>query len=233
MGRTGKWSAALIMAATAGVSTAGVATAGVGILTPAVAQAAVRAAPAKAVNLIRDPGAERAKPDAAGGKVKVAGWTVAKGIMFTAVAYGAPEFPGRHSPGPKVRGKNFFAGGPSGTTSGATQIDPLAADARLIGSGKAVFRLSAFLGGFSTQSDFATLTVTWETAKGKILGHATIGPVTQAQRKGVTGLLRRSKGGAVPASATRAVIRLHMVRKAGEYVDGYADNLSLTIAKKG
>jgi hypothetical protein len=182
------------------------------------------------VNLIQDPGAEKAKADSDGGKVKVPGWKPAKGSEFTAAAYGAEGgFPGKHSRGPKHRGKNFFAGGPSGDTSGASQADSLARDKSLISAGKASFTLSAWLGGYSTQTDRASLTVTWETAAGKALGHTTLGPVTEAQRKGATGLRFRSKAGKVPATARIARLTLHMVRDDGEYVDGYADNLSLTI----
>jgi hypothetical protein len=212
-----------------------VAAAGLAAFAPAVAQAASHPAAgakakAKVVNLIQDPGAERAKPDSDGGKVKVPGWKPAKGSQFTAVAYGAAGgFPASSSPGPKHRGKNFFAGGPSGNTSGATQSDSLKADAKLIASGHAKFQLSGWLGGFSSQADHATLTVTWITAKGKALGHTTIGPVTPTQRHNVTGMLHRSKSGTVPKGAAHAVVTLHMVRVDGEYIDGYADNLSLTI----
>ena len=206
-----------------------VAAAGLAALAPAVAQAASHPA-AKVVNLIKDSGAESAKPDSDGGKVKVPDWKPAKGSQFTAVAYGAAGgFPASSSPGPKHRGKNFFAGGPSGNTSGASQSDSLKAYAKLIASGKAKFQLAGWLGGFSSQGDHATLTVTWTTAKGKALGHTTIGPVTPAQRHDVTGMLHRSKSGTVPKGAAQAVVTLHMVRESGEYVDGYADNLSLTI----
>ncbi|MGH3407323.1 MAG: hypothetical protein ACRDRJ_33200, partial [Streptosporangiaceae bacterium] len=187
---------------------------------------------AKVVNLIKDSGAESAKPDSDGGKVKVPGWKPAKGSRFTAVAYGAAGgFPASTSPGPKHRGKSFFAGGPSGNTSGASQSDSLKADAKLIASGKAKFQLSGWLGGFSSQTDYATLTVTWRAAKGKALGHAAIGPVTPAQRHDVTGMLHRAKSGTVPKGAAQAVITLHMVRRDGEYIDGYADSLSLTISR--
>src|ERR1700722_250441 len=206
-----------------------VAAAGLAAFAPAVAQAASHPA-AQVVNLIKDSGAESAKPDSDGGKVKVPDWKPAKGSQFTAVAYGAAGgFPASSSPGPKHRGKTFFAGGPSGNTSGASQSDSLKAYAKLIASGKAKFQLAGWLGGFSSQGDHATLTVTWTTAKGKALGHTTIGPVTPAQRHDVTGMLHRSKSGTVPKGAAQAVVTLHMVRESGEYVDGYADNLSLTI----
>lgn len=223
------------------VAAAGLAVAGLAAVAPAAALAASHpaagrpeashpAAKTKVVNLIQDSGAESAKPDSDGGKVKVPGWKPAKGSQFTAVAYGAAGgFPASSSPGPKHRGKNFFAGGPSGATSGASQSDSLKADAKLITSGKAKFRLAGWLGGFSSQADHATLTVTWTTAKGKALGHTTIGPVTPTQRHNVTGMLHRFKSGTVPKGAVHAVVTLHMVRVDGSYVDGYADNLSLTI----
>lgn len=214
-----------------------VAAAGLAAMAPAVAQAASHPAArhpaaAKVVNLIKDSGAESAKPDTDGGVVKVPGWNPPKGSQFTAVAYGASGgFPTSSSPGPKHRGKNFFAGGPSGNTSGASQTDSLKADATLIASGKAKFQLSGWLGGFSSQADDATLTVTWISAKGKALGHTTIGPVTPTQRHDVTGMLRRSKSGTVPKGAAQARVSLRMVRKDGSYIDGYADNLSLTITR--
>lgn len=200
------------------------------IVSKPAAAATVSAPAAAPVNLIADPGAELAKPDSDGGTVPVPGWKSNKGSMFTAVVYGASGgFPDKKSPGPKSRGKNFFAGGPSGSTSGASQIDALTKYVKLISSGKAKFTLSAFLGGYSSQGDYATLTVTWLTAKGAVLGHTAIGPVTPAQRKDVTGMLPRSASGKVPKAARKAEITLHMVREDGEYVDGYADNLGLTI----
>jgi hypothetical protein len=219
-------------AVVAAVAATGLATLVATAMAPAVAVAATHpASKAKVVNLINDAGAEKAKPDTDGGKVKVPDWTPAKGSQFTAVAYGASGgFPDSSSPGPKHRGKNFFAGGPSGNTSGATQSDSLKAYATPISKGKAKFKLSGWLGGFSSQGDYAKLTVTWTTAKGKALGHATIGPVTPSQRHDVTGLLFRTTSGTVPKGATQAVVTLHMVRESGEYVDGYADNLSLTIS---
>jgi hypothetical protein len=207
------------------------AAAGLAMVSPAVAQAATHSAPATVVNLIKDPGAEAANPNSSGGKVKLPSWTVSKRSQLTAVAYGTSGgFPTSSSPGPKKRGKNFFVGGPSGNSSNATQTAGLRAYSGLIGSGRAKFKLSAYLGGFQTESDFATLTVTWKNAGGGAIGHTTIGPVTKAQRKGVTGMLFRSKSGSVPRGAAKALITLRMVRKNGVYIDGFADNLSLTIS---
>jgi hypothetical protein len=194
---------------------------------------ALGATPAKTVtsNLIRDPGAESAKPDNSN-KVAVPGWVVGASSNFTAVSYTTSEgFPTPTSPGPKHRGRNFFAGGPEGNVSTGSQVDSLAAEAALIRSGHASYTLSGWLGGYSSQGDYASLDITWDTASGKSLGKAALGPVTEAQRKGVTGMLFRSKTGAVPKGATEVLVVLRMVREDGEYVDGYADNLSLTLRR--
>jgi hypothetical protein len=203
----------------------------------ALALTALSVAPADAAttspNLIHNAGAEttKAAPSVNGGKVAVTGWTVASKYEFTAVRYGSPEFLTASSPGPKVRGRNFFAGGPSGTVSKGAQSVSLTAYKTWIASGKAKFKLAGWFGGFSTQGDHASLTVTWESSAGKVLGHTTVGPVSEAARHGKSELLYRSATASVPKSARKAFVTLTMVRTDGVYVDGYADNLSLVVDK--
>jgi hypothetical protein len=221
MGRRALWSAAAIVTATAGMA----------VLPPAAALAAGRAAAAP-VNLIKDHGAEKATPNSRGGPVPVKHWAPVRGTLFTAVAYGTRGFPGPHSPGPGHRGHNFFAGGPGGRTSGATQALKIGAYLSLIRGGHAAFTLSGFLGGEGTRADYATLTITWKSVHGRVLGHATIGPVTERQRRGVSGLERRTRTGLVPRRTSQAVVSLRMVRARPGYIDGFADNLSLTISRK-
>lgn len=218
MERRALWSVAAIVTATAGAA----------VLPPVAAQAA--AAP---VNLIKDHGAEKARPNSRGGPVPVKHWTAVRGTSFTAVAYGTHGFPGPHSPGPGHRGHNFFAGGPRGRSSGATQVLKIGAYLSLIHGGHAAFALSGFLGGEGAQGDYATLTITWKSVHGQVLGHTTIGPVTERQRKGVSGLERRTRTGLVPRRTSQAVASLRMVRTRPGYIDGFADNLSLTISRKG
>jgi hypothetical protein len=203
-----------------------------GVAVPAAASAAATAAAAaKPANIIRNPGAEAGSGSADGSTVPVPSWTVKKGSSFTAVQYGASGgFPTSASPGPKSRGANFFAGGPDARANAqtATQTDGLAAYAGVIAAG-ATFTLEGYLGGFATQADHVTVTVTWENSSGVTLGTAVIGPVTQSQRHGVTGLLHRSLTGSVPAGSAKALVTIKCVRNSGAYNDGYADNLSLTI----
>lgn len=201
-------------------------------LASAAGATAGRAAPAP-VNLIRDASAEGATPDAFGGKVPVKGWTVSHSDQFTAVAYGTPAFPDHSSPGPNHAGDNFFAGGPDGTSANGTQIAALGDFRNLISAGNAHFDLAGWLGGFSSQRDAATLSVTWRNGAGNPIGAVTkIGPVTAAARNNVTGMLRRHASGPVPTHARSVLITLHMGRADGTYNDGYADKLSLTITHK-
>jgi hypothetical protein len=184
-------------------------------------------------NLIRNPGAERTGGKAdPNGKVPVKGWKVATDDRFTAVPYGAPEFPDESSPGPAKRGDNFFAGGTDGSPSIATQKDSLAAWAGVIKRGRARFTLSAWLGGFSSQRDDAAVSITWLNGKGKAVGHAHVGPVSPKQRSSVTGMLYREKAGKVPVAARAVLVKITMRRFDAAYNDGYADDLSLVLSRR-
>lgn len=194
------------------------------------ASAATPAATSPA-NIIRNAGAEHATPLTDGSKVPVKYWHVRKRYYFTAVGYGSPAFPAQHSPGPTNRGKNFFAGGQTGTNSIGTQTDSLAKYATLIRSGNARYHLGGWFGGFSTQNDHANLVITWKASSGKSLGLVKIGNVLASQRHDKTGLLHRTASGTVPKWASSVHVTLHMVRTDGAYNDGYADNLRLYIAK--
>jgi hypothetical protein len=214
----------LCVAVTACIATAGLAS--------AAHAAPVPTAPTP-VNLIRDASAEGATVDPNGGKVHVKGWTVKHSDQFTAVGYGAPGFPDKTSPRPKHAGKNFFAGGPDGSSATGTQVDSLSAHRNLISAGHAKFNLSGWIGGFSSQRDHATVSVTWLNAHGNAVGDVTtIGPVSPGARHNVTGMLHRHASGSVPKTAHSALITVHMGRADGQYNDGYADKLSLTIVHK-
>jgi hypothetical protein len=208
----------LVAAATmAGIAVSGPAAAG-------ATQIGSSPCPACGHNLIANPGAEKGKGANSDTKVKVPGWHQ-KG-SFTAVLYtwSAGDLTPT-SPGPKDRGKNYFYGGPDAAKSTGTQTVKVAAAG--IKSGKARYTLSGWLGGYDSQGDYAVLTVTFENAGGKALGTAKIGPVTEAQRKGVSELLSRTRSGAVPAGTRLVQVKLVMIREDGSDNDGLADDLSL------
>ncbi|BEP14640.1 hypothetical protein acdb102_29510 [Acidothermaceae bacterium B102] len=191
---------------------------------------ATASAAAKPVNLIKDPGGELSNPDQTGDQVPVKFWTPLKGTGFTTGRYNSPGFDEPFLPHAPHPGKAFFAGGPDSHLSGATQLVPLTS--ALVAKGQAAFVASGYFGGFSDQHDYMSLTITWETAKGKAISKVVLGPVTEEQRKGITSVYLKSKTGVVPKNATQALLLLHSVRTDGLYNDGYADNLSLTLSKK-
>ncbi len=199
--------------------------------TTPVATPTTPAAPPASDNLIKDSGAEHATPDTVAGVVPVTNWTGPAGSDFTAVAYGTSGgYLTATSNGPAARGGNFFAGGPSQAVSRGSQSISLAPFATRIATGSASYALSGWLGGFSTQRDSATLTVSWQNAAGTTLGQSSVGPVTETDRGGATELLKRATTGAIPAGAATAVVTLEFDRLDGSYNDGYADNLTLTVS---
>lgn len=166
-----------------------------------------------------------------GSVVTVPGWQTSG--FFTVMRYdGRSDELLSTSPGPSDRGHNFFLGGNQGESSSATQRVSVSRFAQAIDSGRAEFRLSGWLGGWETQNDQATLTVTFTDARGARLGTSSIGPVTNTDRQNVASLLERSDSGKVPAGTRWIDVELRMVRAVGTWNDGFADNLSLTIATR-
>jgi hypothetical protein len=183
-------------------------------------------------NLIKNGGAEAAAGSTTGATVPVPQWTLANGSHFTAVTYGASGgFPGPGDALPTKHGKNFFAGGPAdgGTSEVATQTISLKAYLTAIQAGTEPFHASAWLGGFSGQSDEAELEIDWKHGKTTVGTSVVLGPVTETDRGGMTGFRLRSASGTVPSNANHAFVQLIMDPVSGGYNDGYADNLKLTL----
>lgn len=202
----------------------------------ALAATLLMAAPAGAEvpegNLVVNGGAEAAAGAGdANTQVPIPGWTVAG--TFTAVRFGADSF---MTPEDGMRlgaGANYFAGGPGGDVTSASQtIDVSRAapeiDAGLDGT------LSALLGGFASQADAATVTATPLDAAGAPLGApVTLGPVTTADRQSETTLLRRVAAFRLPAGTRAIRVTLTATRAEGFYNDGYVDNVRLTLGAGG
>lgn len=179
-------------------------------------------------NLIANPSAE-AGVAGDGDKVAVPGWK--QHGEFTVTSYRSPGGDvSASSPGPKNGGANYFYGGSSNAKSWATQKIKIPASG--VRTGKVRYRLSAWLGGYATQADRATLTASFRDKKGRQLAVAKVGPVTEADRHGVSGMALRKAKGAVPAKTRRVVIKLVMVRAEGDYNDALADVLSLVFKQR-
>ena len=183
-------------------------------------------------NLITNGDAESGISSATGTEVvPVPGWNTSGN--FTVTSYGAVitsgAFPALGSPGPSDRGSNFFSGGASNNYSYATQLLDISEGASLIDSGYVKFDISGFFGGFDNQDDHASLIGTFLDGAGNNIGSTTIGPVLAADRADITGLLFREETGFVPTGTRQILLSLEMVRPDGQYNDGYADNLSLSL----
>lgn len=199
------------------------------VATAAMSQAASAPCPSCGHNLIANPGAEAGQGTSSDSIVKVPGWTQTGGFTAAAYSWSGGDL-SRTSPGPKNRGKNYFYGGPDSARSTGSQVISLPAGG--ISSGRATYALSGWIGGYDGQGDYCYLTVTFENASGAPLATQKIGPITEAQRKHVSELLRRSKKGTVPAATRTVKVQLVMVRKAGSDNDGLADNLALVLKLK-
>jgi hypothetical protein len=75
-----------------------------------------------------------------------------------------------------------------------------------------------------------TAQATFRNAAGKATKGLRIGPVTAAQRGGVSKLLRRSARTRVPPGTRSIAVELDSTRSAGFYNDGAADDVSLVLA---
>lgn len=203
-----------------------------GLTLPAAADAGVAAAPvcpSCGHNLILNPGADQGKGTSSDSVVPVPHWKGTHG--FTAAAYswaGGDLSP--TSPGPKNRGANYFYGGPDSVVSTGTQVISVAAGG--IKTGKVHYTLAGWLGGYDSQGDYAVLDLTFENSKGKAIATYGIGPVTEAQRGGVSELLFRQRTGVVPPGTRELKLELIMTREAGSDDDGLADSLSLVFTYK-
>ena len=202
------------------------------LLAGIAAAAALAAAPAGAVvpsgNLVVNPGAEAGPgaPDS-GAQLPLPGWTVES--TFTAVRYGAPDFLTTADSAALRGGANFFAGGPGGAASGASQVVDVSAAAPEIDAGNLTATLSALLGGFATQTDDATATASFLNAAGTPVGGLSLPTVNPGDRGSVTALVARSDSRPVPAGTRQISVRIDAIRNEGSYNDGYIDNVSLVL----
>lgn len=179
-------------------------------------------------NLLANPGAEAGAgaPDATA-QPPVPDWETT--ATFTAVLYGAPQFPTPADSGRLGGGANFFAGGPGAPVSTAAQVVDVSSQAAAIDAGRLQATLSAWLGGFASQNDAATVSAVFRSAANAELGRTTIGPVTAADRNNQTSLHQRSAAAPVPPGTRSMQVVLTARRSEGSYNDGYLDNVSLTL----
>ncbi|MEF7616093.1 PEP-CTERM sorting domain-containing protein [Aquincola sp. MAHUQ-54] len=171
-------------------------------------------------NLIVNGGAEQG----------TAGWTAYDGYsLFSAVDYGS-NWVLPTQPGPADRGGKLFVGGSGVQIAAGYQLLDLSANSPAIATGQVSYDLSGWLGGWTNQGDNAVFFVSFLDATSNVLGTASLGPVTPADRNNTTGLFYRDASGYLPAGTTQVRFDLSMERLVSGDNDGYADNLSFTIS---
>jgi hypothetical protein len=100
----------------------------------------------------------------------------------------------------------------------------------VIDGGGMVMYASAWIGGYSSQNDSATVSYTSQSVTHQSLDHQLIlGPATEAQRGGRTGLLEWHGSVHVPAGTRFILVVMRMTRTDGTYNDGYVDNVTLQL----
>lgn len=208
--------------------------------------------PVTGPNLLANPGAELGDPAGLGNStVTVPGWTATgtptvvkygelRNAWPTGFSFAWPNLPAIVSfPGvnaaPPDGGNQFFGGGDVATSALSQTVD-LSASSAEIDSGTVPFNLSGYLGGYLLDPSFATVKVTFLDQNQLYLGSSTIGPVSNLDRWGQTGLRQRTSIGTVPVGTRSAVVTLTMhdlnpvvIGFTARYNNAYADNLSFSI----
>lgn len=188
--------------------------------------------PVTTANLVRNGGAELvATTSCSAGVPAIPEWTTNGRVGVCPYTAGG-GYPGVTTPGPPDRGNNFFTGGGSDIAA-ISQIVDLSSYATSIDAGTQPFTLSAYLGGYDSQSDNAVVRVTFRGSGGGSLGTATIGPVTASDRNNATSLLLRQATGNIPRNTRSIEILLTATRTDGSGNDGYADNISFALSSSG
>jgi hypothetical protein len=200
----------------------------------AVGLAAAGPAPATiGQNLVFNGDAEYGRGFNTGGTQQyAAGWEDPGPGGVTQITYQAGNgYPSLTDPGPTNRGKNFFSGGTNASSTMTQRID-VSNLAATIDAGTLDFTLSAWLGGFSSQTDSATVIAHFLNAANSEIGGAQLNAVTAADRGNTTKLILRDRIGDVPLLTRSVVIELVATRATGEN-DGYADNISFVLGLLG
>ena len=135
---------------------------------------------------------------------------------------------GTSSEAPPGSGSTFFGGDNTPFSGGSQRID-VSAIASQIDAGGVGYTASGAFGGYLTDNDSASLTVTFQDEAGLDLETVVLGGFTASDRGNLTGLLPDSRTGAVPVGSRVVDVRLAMTRAAGSSNDGYADDVSLVL----
>ncbi len=132
---------------------------------------------------------------------------------------------------PATPGKNYFTGGPAGSLTRLSQDIDISSGATQIDVNEVSFDVSAYLGGKS--GDNAKMTLTFQDSNGSAISTVTLGPVSQADITGSTGLMWRRQIGLIPVATRKVNLTIAFTGISGPYNYGAADNLVLILKGVG
>jgi VCBS repeat protein/FG-GAP repeat protein len=167
----------------------------------------------------------------------IPGWQRSGGMTY--IRYGIPAhdfFPPRLAAPRWNGGGGLLWGGSSVASNGITEasqtVDVSAATVS-IDAGRATVNLSADLGGALDVPDVMTARAEFLSAGGGTLGSLVIGPVTVADRRRQTTLVRRAASAPVPIGTRRMRVTLTSTDADKTYSSATADNVKLTLDTPG
>lgn len=172
------------------------------------------------------------------------GWTFSGGEFYRGIvstSYGARGFDDAGIPAGKTSSDALFYGGRgdwlsggSGDKAASYQYVDLPSDVyELVNSGSVVANMSALLGGYESQNDYAQVVYKFYNSKGEELSSVTLGPVKSDDRGGATSMVAKSAEAIVPAGCVRVKVEVQIYEQNMGYdVDGFADDISLFLSLK-
>lgn len=172
------------------------------------------------------------------------GWTSSGGEFYRGIVsttYEARGFDDSALPQGKALSDALFYGGRGDWLSGGggdkaasyQYIDIPADIYDLINSGSVVANMSALLGGYESQNDYAQVVYKFYNAKETELSSITLGPVKSADRGGATSMLPKSAEAILPAGCVKVKVEVQIYEQNMGYdVDGYVDDVSLFLSLK-
>lgn len=190
--------------------------------------------PPLAGNLLKNGGFEGPNPSLIADDLKpIPGWQ-STGMTF--VRYGRASHSYFRSwiaaPRHGAAGGGLLWGGYSGATNGintVTQTVDVSKRAKQIDAGHGRTHFSAYLGGALGFDDAMSARAEFVGKGGATLRALKLGPVTDADRKGLTTLLRRAGATQLPRGTRRIRVRLTSVDADKSYSSAVADNVKLTL----
>ncbi len=189
--------------------------------------------PADAGNLLVNGGGEapagETAPNVYTAVAPIPGWTTTGAFTNHRYGIGAADYPSRLVAAPIGGQEAYFTIGLTTTTASASQTVDVSSSALSIDAGLARATLRGYLGGYRIADDTMQATARFNDAAGAGLGAPIqLGPVTTAERKNLTALLRREGSTLVPPGTRSITVTLLGTHGASIYGDAaYADRMGL------